>query len=119
MLNGLSHGLSGYAWAFVELWAITGLQEYKSFAKLLLEMERRDYSRTNNNWRDKRSEQPNEFQAVYWCHGAPGIGLSRLHMLQRIDDSDMLAEIDAAKSKIIEDEICICLHLCATGVWVI
>lgn len=103
LLNGLSHGLSGYAWAFVELWAITGLQEYKSFAKLLLEMERRDYSRTNNNWRDKRSEQPNEFQAVYWCHGAPGIGLSRLHMLQRIDDSDMLAEIDAAKSKIIED----------------
>lgn len=103
LLNGLSHGLSGYAWAFVELWSITGLQEYKSFAELLMNMEREDYSQYHNNWRDKRFEQQNEFQSVYWCHGAPGIGLSRLHMLKKIDDSSLTDEIEATQTKIIEE----------------
>jgi lantibiotic modifying enzyme len=31
-----------------------------------------------------------------WCHGAPGIGLGRLAMLDRAGDSTMCGEIQAA-----------------------
>ncbi|MCG7376892.1 type 2 lantipeptide synthetase LanM family protein [Paenibacillus sp. ACRSA] len=112
LLNGLSHGLSGFAWAFTELWFITSEEEYRSFAQTLIELERADYSKDHNNWRDKRFKETQEFLSVYWCHGSPGIGLSRLYMAEKVDDPRLVDELEAARTKIITDGLQLPPFLC-------
>jgi lantibiotic modifying enzyme len=67
--------------------------------------ERALFDETHRNWPDLRessilkvatsgAEGPAFLQA--WCHGAPGIGLSRLAMSRQVDDSFIRAEISAA-----------------------
>ncbi|WFA87739.1 type 2 lanthipeptide synthetase LanM family protein [Paenibacillus amylolyticus] len=103
LLLGLSHGVSGYAWAFTELWAATKNEKYLNFANLLIEMERDNYNEVHNNWRDKRLVEDRAFQSVFWCHGAPGIALSRAKMLMKVNDEKMIDEIKSAISKIRSD----------------
>lgn len=93
-LAGFSHGASGIAWALLELSVATGDRAYREIALEALTYERTLFSAEHNNWRDIRTSsreragndaRPQKFQHA-WCHGAPGIGLSRLLMLRHLDD---------------------------------
>jgi lantibiotic modifying enzyme len=84
-LTGFSHGTSGIAWALLELFRKTGEFNYKRAALNAFAYERQCFSLQHGNWPDFRSlnEQnpPGSGEPSYamaWCHGAPGIGLSRL-----------------------------------------
>ncbi len=100
-LTGLSHGASGMALALLELAALTGEDRYSKAAKAAICYERGLFSSREGNWPDLRAGESDEAGppkrfATAWCHGAPGIGLARLHSLQHIDDSEARGEIAAA-----------------------
>jgi lantibiotic modifying enzyme len=91
-LTGYSHGAAGVAVALLELHAETHEQKYLDLAKEAFAYERSWFSPQQQNWPDFRSRvsaegQPEEFACgLSWCHGAPGIGLSRLRAWQLTGD---------------------------------
>ena len=91
-LTGYSHGAAGVAVALLELHAVTGEAQYLELANAAFAYERSWFSAQHQNWPDFRSRVSAEGQAeefacgLSWCHGAPGIGLSRLRAWQLTDD---------------------------------
>ncbi len=103
-LSGFSHGAAGIAWALLELATLTGQDRFRTVALAGIEYERSLFCADAGNWPDLRDDTVfdriasagNRRFATSWCHGAPGIGLARLHCLRHIDDHNIRAEIDAA-----------------------
>ncbi len=101
-LTGHSHGAAGVVTALLELYRATGETRFREAALEGMRYERNLFSAEQSNWPDLRIMEPNPSNTapVYnlaWCHGAPGIGLSRLRCYQLLDgDSEILGEIDAA-----------------------
>lgn len=103
-LLGLAHGASGTASALVELFAATGDERFRYAAEQAFLYESQYYDDAERNWPDFRQnritralattstreaflnvigEDPSQYLMrkrfmVAWCHGAPGIGLTRL-----------------------------------------
>ena len=81
-LLGYGHGNSGCIHALLELYDFFGDQNYFDVALHTLEYENDFFDANEQNWPDLRSTpddiegQPKFMNA--WCHGAVGIGLSRL-----------------------------------------
>nr|WP_298728639.1 type 2 lanthipeptide synthetase LanM family protein [uncultured Steroidobacter sp.] len=115
-LAGFSHGVSGIAWALLELAAVTGDRAYRELAHEALAYERTLFSAEHNNWRDIRSwsrtdSMTEKFQYA-WCHGAPGIGLSRMLMLRHLQDPVIRSEARRALTSTLSHGIggthCLC-----------
>lgn len=87
-LTGHSHGVAGVITALLELHAVTGESEFKHAALEGLRYETALFSAQHANWPDLRhndaaiSAQSSPIYNMAWCHGAPGIGLSRWRNLQ-------------------------------------
>jgi type 2 lantibiotic biosynthesis protein LanM len=100
-LTGFSHGAAGIAWALFELAAATGDCRFAECGREALAFERSLFDAEAGNWPDLRSEdgaaeaQPAQYM-VAWCHGAPGIGLSRLRLLRLEADTLLAGEVEAA-----------------------
>ena len=82
-LAGFSHGAAGAATALLELAEVTGDERYGNTAARAFEYERTLFDPDAQNWPDLREQhqQPNAAErsfTTFWCHGAPGIALSRL-----------------------------------------
>ena len=97
-LTGFSHGTAGIAWALLELHAKTKEQKFMDAAKSALQYERRWYDAAQENWPDFRSEgQPGtQVCGLAWCHGAPGIGLSRIRAHQLLNEEQCKTEANIA-----------------------
>jgi len=97
-LTGFSHGTAGIAWALLELHRELKEPRFLEAATAALRYERRWYDAAQENWPDFRSEgQPGtQVCAVAWCHGAPGIGLSRIRAHQILEDHECRAEAATA-----------------------
>lgn len=101
-LAGFSHGAAGIAWALSSLAELTGEERFRTAAMEAVEYERSIYSHEHENWPDLRdfesfSQQPAEVHyPVTWCHGAPGVGLGRLMMMQQRPDPEVRSEVEAA-----------------------
>ncbi|HEV3040416.1 MAG TPA: lanthionine synthetase LanC family protein [Candidatus Angelobacter sp.] len=97
-LTGFSHGTAGVAWSLVELHKITGNHSLLAAAQEAFRYERHWYDPEWENWPDFRtlsdSGQPGYVAA--WCHGAPGIGLSRIRAFQLLGDRDCRIEAEIA-----------------------
>jgi lantibiotic modifying enzyme len=74
-LTGFSHGTAGIGWGLLELAKATGEDRYGEAAESAFRYERRFFSSQHGNWPDFRGSQPG--YSLAWCHGAPGIALSR------------------------------------------
>lgn len=79
-LLGYSHGSSGI------LYALSNYLKYEKDKPRLLKLlrsvlvyEEEFYSKEHNNWPDFRGSEP-DLGIVSWCHGAVGIGMSRLRL---------------------------------------
>lgn len=86
-LTGWSHGASGAAAAMARAAEATGNERFLDCALRALAYEQRCYSISEGNWpdfRDSRSSRPGYVNA--WCHGAPGVALSRMVMLETFPD---------------------------------
>jgi len=98
-LTGFSHGAAGIAYALLELFHATGDSKYRKAAEAALAYERHWYDPCKQNWPDLREEpgrpRPNRKAlpfATAWCHGAPGIALSRLRAYEILKDCTCKAE---------------------------
>lgn len=91
-LLGFAHGASGMAWALGELFAATGEASLREGALEALRYER-SQALPDRTWPDLRAE-PGSSPAVMnaWCHGAPGIGLARLRLLELLGPVPGFAE---------------------------
>jgi lantibiotic modifying enzyme len=97
-LTALSHGTSGCAYAFLELFEATGEQRFCDAALSAFRYERTWFSVAARNWPDFR-EEPRERRRnradypclSFWCHGAPGIALARLRAFELLKDETVLA----------------------------
>jgi lantibiotic modifying enzyme len=99
-LTGFSHGAAGIGWAFVQLFEATGEARFRNAAEQAFRYERSFYSAENENWPDFRDflrapGSPPAF-GVAWCHGAPGIALSRLRAWRVTDAPEARKEADIA-----------------------
>lgn len=80
-LTGLSHGAAGIAVALLELHRASGEPEYLAAAEAAFEYEHSLFDPQAGNWPDLREQVAGDWGApcsTLWCHGAPGIALSRL-----------------------------------------
>lgn len=100
-LLGYSHGTAGISCALLELNRVCPDHRFFAAAMGGLRYERTWYSPQHRNWPDFRRmpgapEQPPQYPMA-WCHGAPGIGISRLRMLRLLpDDLHLLQEVEAS-----------------------
>jgi type 2 lantibiotic biosynthesis protein LanM len=100
--TGFSHGVAGIAWALLELSAATGSAQFREAAERGFAYERQWFSKEHENWPDFRSiaaptpDGGAPSYAVAWCHGASGIGLSRLRAFELLGDDTMRQEAEAA-----------------------
>jgi class II lanthipeptide synthase len=103
-LTGFSHGAGGMAWALLELTALTGEERFRTAALAAIAYERSLFSSEAGNWPDLRKLKTSRWAGdngqprfmTAWCHGAPGIGLARLHSLPHLNETAVRAEIDTA-----------------------
>ncbi|MGY0037716.1 lanthionine synthetase LanC family protein [Pedobacter sp. NJ-S-72] len=108
-LCGLSHGASGIAWILYEIAVFFSNKDLMSIAKQAFLYETSHYNTKIKNWPDFRASiQDNESDTLKypeedvpsyssaWCHGAPGIGISRLRMYELTQDKVFLNEARAA-----------------------
>lgn len=92
-LTGFSHGAAGVGYALLELFSVTRKREYLKAAEQAFQFERSWFKADAGNWpdlredsiQDLRSDRPLSF-ATFWCHGAPGIALSRLRAYEVLKD---------------------------------
>jgi|GEM_PF-4830594 len=91
-LCGLSHGNAGYAFTFLELSKFLNDDSLLLIASVCYQYENRHFREGINNWPDYRSKEKNgvptsannerALDCATWCHGAPGIGLTRQLLLE-------------------------------------
>lgn len=98
-LTGFSHGAAGVGHALLELFHATGKPEYRIGAERAFDYERHWFDAKVGNWPDfrgepgrgRRTKAPLSYAAL-WCHGAPGIALSRLRAFKILKDDVYKAE---------------------------
>jgi lantibiotic modifying enzyme len=102
-LTGLSHGAAGIGYALLELFQATGNPQYRETAERAFNYERACFDEGMRNWPDfrgipTRNQAPRHHQnfPVFWCHGAPGIALSRLRAYEILRDDRYKFEAVAA-----------------------
>jgi len=82
-LTGMAHGAAGAGWSLLELGRATGDDEMIEAAHQAFRYENRWFRPVERNWPDFRYEDGDDAPAcLAWCHGAPGIGLTRLRALE-------------------------------------
>lgn len=99
-LTGYSHGNAGIALALLELYQVTQNNQWLQYAMLGFQYERQLFDNQRQNWPDLR-QMPGATTTVHtcqeaWCHGAPGIALSRLRAWQITGDTHFLNEARTA-----------------------
>jgi type 2 lantibiotic biosynthesis protein LanM len=103
-LCGLSHGSAGMALALAALGTATEQARFHDAARAALAYEAGAFSPEHGNWPDWRCEETPQGPTggnqtnfmVSWCHGAPGIGLSRLALRAHLGYASSSADLDAA-----------------------
>lgn len=101
-LAGFSHGSGGISYALYKLSAVTKISNFEQYAFDSLIYERSLFNKKAENWIDLRQsdlESKDYKFLTAWCHGAVGIGMSRLGILEI-----------KKNEKTIEDEINIALR---------
>jgi lantibiotic biosynthesis protein len=88
-LTGLSHGAAGVGLALSELHWETGEAAFAEAADAAFAYERKLFDPRARNWPDLREHAPGGTAGeppppygTLWCHGAPGIALSRLRAVE-------------------------------------
>lgn len=96
-LMGFSHGTSGIGAALAVLHQQLNLAGALEAIERALSLETLNFSPALGNWPDLRIPESSSSFMVAWCHGAPGVALSRLCMSQcGVGGKDFQRELEAA-----------------------
>ncbi|MDZ5606025.1 type 2 lanthipeptide synthetase LanM family protein [Bacillus pseudomycoides] len=102
-LTGFSHGNSGYIYALTILNRHLKRKDYNEIISKGLKFENNHIYK--NAWLDKRMKNQ-EVSAASWCHGSPGILISRLELAQYPDSkisTQSNSDLKVALNNILED----------------
>ncbi|PRP94326.1 type 2 lanthipeptide synthetase LanM family protein [Enhygromyxa salina] len=97
--TGFSHGAAGISHALMRLHELGGDESLREAAERGVAYEASVFDRASGNWpvlRDSFSIADADHFRVSWCHGAPGIGSSRLAALESHDHAAGRADLEAA-----------------------
>jgi type 2 lantibiotic biosynthesis protein LanM len=98
-LTGFSHGAAGMAAALARLAQVCGESRLAKAAKRAVVYERSVYVPSETNWPDFRNTNESNQFMLSWCHGAPGIMLSRMVLKSAgLADDLTIVELEAARS---------------------
>ena len=92
-LTGYGHGVSGIVCALAELYRVTDDERFADAVYEGLRYESHYFSREDGNWHDHRTDVAAEDESAFqfgWCHGAPGVGMARLRLLELGFDSELI-----------------------------
>ena len=109
-LSGFGHGAAGIAYALLRLYKRTRDPEHLSLARKALAFEHTLYSPEHRNWRDVR--RPGNQFMTSWCHGAPGIALGRVGILDVLDTPEIRDDIRNGLASILNLGLAPLDHLC-------
>jgi len=114
-LAGHSHGVAGIVTALLELFHANGDRAFLDTALQGLRYESHFFNKDRGNWQDLRimsASHAEQHESYYlgWCHGAPGIGLSRLRNTSLVTDypliqDDLKAAIDTTAKALSQSSI--------------
>ncbi|MGA7616750.1 MAG: type 2 lanthipeptide synthetase LanM family protein, partial [Thermoanaerobaculia bacterium] len=111
-LAGLAHGSAGYTLALARLGAAIGDTALIEAATESLRWEDSVFDPSSGNWPVfRRAGKPPVFM-IAWCHGAAGIGLSRLSLRGLIKDDAVERGIERSTSTVLADSLFVVDHLC-------
>lgn len=99
-LSGIAHGNAGICLSLARLYSATGNKAYLETCMEGLKYEDGLYSSEVNNWKDLRftdGNMPEEHYVMYWCNGAPGLGIARIGIAQHLSS---LGAIDTIETDI-------------------
>ena len=114
-LAGFYLGAAGCAYVLFALGAAAGDDRFTAAAAEALDYENTLFDETEGNWRDLRPASPGSMRRPFmtsWCHGAPGIALSRLAALDVRDDARWRRDLDVAVATTIGRAMDDVDHLC-------
>lgn len=77
-LLGLAHGTSGIVMALTKLKKYEDNPSNEKIIVDLINYEKKYFDKSRLNWLDLRDNVSSKNNSFYWCHGAPGILLSRI-----------------------------------------
>ncbi len=93
---GFSHGTSGILWAFAKCRKILPAQEkIIHWINEALQYEKKHFNDSKQNWPNHMTEKQDSWVSA-WCHGAAGIGLSRIDLAESIKLNQVKDDIDIA-----------------------
>lgn len=95
-ITGMSHGTAGVALALMRAYAATGDSRCRVAAMEHVAWEEARFDAARGNYPDYRSTASAAAFLTCWCHGAPGIGLSRLAMRRIAGDDALTPQIERA-----------------------
>lgn len=118
-LAGFSHGNSGIAYALLNLYSYTDGTEFYEVAQQAIEFENTLYNVETKNWLDMRVFNGKRVDKiadpVHWCHGAAGILLSRIKMLdfahgslQKVIEEDIIKAVNKVLESGFTGVQCLC-----------
>lgn len=99
---GFGRGSTGMGLALLHLAELTRNERFRQVGLASLAYERSVFQPDAGNWPDFRTTYKDKLApGVYrygtaWCHGAPGIGLARLALLQYQDSPELRTDIEMA-----------------------
>ncbi|MCH4200117.1 type 2 lanthipeptide synthetase LanM, partial [Clostridium tyrobutyricum] len=85
LISGYAHGYAGISVALIMLGYVMKNNNYTYLGIGLITKENTYFDKSQCNWADLRGDKHN-FNAIYWCYGAPGIGLARASVKHYIDN---------------------------------
>jgi type 2 lantibiotic biosynthesis protein LanM len=119
-LLGFSHGSAGIACALARLGAVLAGEGHAAAAARCTALaagarryERAWFDARRRNWPDFRAQLPDGKNLIAWCHGAPGVAVSRLAGEL---DAQTLAELDTAIATTLDADPPAVHTLCHGGV---
>lgn len=107
-LTGFGHGASGISYALFEINKICPKPVYLEKAIAGIEFESSMFMAQIGNWMDLRvfrgedMENQTKDEMIAWCHGAVGVGISRVNMLKQSDHEMIERDLKIALRSTIE-----------------
>lgn len=102
LFTGFAHGTSGIAHALLRLHQATGDDRFYDAAIEGFAWERTVFREDIGDWPDKRDQPADQPVISAWCHGAPGMALSRLtalYVLREEHEADVAEDLDRALTR--------------------
>jgi type 2 lantibiotic biosynthesis protein LanM len=94
VVTGLSHGVAGVALALARAYEAVGDDRFREAAFDHIAFEESLYDPVRGIYPDYRSREGKPAYMTNWCHGAPGIGLTRLAIHGITQDDSLVPQIE-------------------------